>query len=195
MASVLNKITLEYIPSANTPDYPDSDWIINPDVSQVINVPRKYWKLDGETPIEMSEEEKSQVDLDKANIETKIDSPILIGYKLGDDLSTNSIIMQNCISLDVEINRIGSYKIEWIYDWACSNNNYKFKMNVEILGDSIIKTFEEVPYSSDVFLSVSDFTTVDLTAGTYTINLNYCSENLNNSSKIKNCKMFVWRIK
>lgn len=195
MASVLNKTTLEYIKSTNTPDYSEVDWIINPDVSQVINIPRKYWKLDGETPVEMTEEEKNQVDLNEANTETKIDSPILVGYKIGDDLSSNSTTLQNCISLDVKINKIGSYKIEWIYDWACSNNKYKFKMNVEILNKSIIKKFEEVPYMSDVFLSISDYYIIDLMAGNYTINLNYCSQNLKNTSTIQNCKMFVWRIK
>jgi len=30
MANVLNKITKQYLKSVNTPDYPTSEWIINP---------------------------------------------------------------------------------------------------------------------------------------------------------------------
>lgn len=33
MAAVLNKQTLEYLESVNTPDYHPADWIINPDLS------------------------------------------------------------------------------------------------------------------------------------------------------------------
>lgn len=35
MADVLNRITREFIQSANTPDYPVADWIHNPDLSAV----------------------------------------------------------------------------------------------------------------------------------------------------------------
>ena len=46
MASVFNKTTNQYIESANTPDFDPSEWIINPDVSdlQDRNVPEKFWK-------------------------------------------------------------------------------------------------------------------------------------------------------
>ena len=43
MAAVLNKTTLHYLPSANTPDYLDGNWYINPDMSAVNGVPSKYW--------------------------------------------------------------------------------------------------------------------------------------------------------
>lgn len=67
MASVLNRTTLQFIPSANTPDYPESEWIINPDLSYVEGVDKKYWVLYGDSIREMSDEAKEdkrrQVDM------------------------------------------------------------------------------------------------------------------------------------
>ena len=62
MASVLNKITLQYLQSVNTPDYPTVDWLINPDISAVVNVPHRYWKLVGNTVVEMTQAEKDAVE-------------------------------------------------------------------------------------------------------------------------------------
>lgn len=62
MASVLHRSTLQYLSSVNTPEYPVVNWIHNPDMSGVEGVPQKYWKLFGDTPIEMSASEKLAVD-------------------------------------------------------------------------------------------------------------------------------------
>ena len=62
MADVLNRTTKQYLPSANTPDYPVSDWIINPDVSAVAGQPTKYWKINGDTVSLMSQAERDAVD-------------------------------------------------------------------------------------------------------------------------------------
>lgn len=45
MADVLNRATKEYRTSVNTPDYNNSQWIINPDVSQVQDIPSKFWRI------------------------------------------------------------------------------------------------------------------------------------------------------
>lgn len=75
MASVFNKFTNEYRPSAHLPDY-NADWIINPDVSQLVadGVPRKYWKavlLDEEEQVwvvgEMTQAEKDAVEAEAQN--------------------------------------------------------------------------------------------------------------------------------
>lgn len=75
MASVFNKYTGEYVASAHLPNY-NADWIVNPDVSQLIadNVPRRYWKavlLDEEEQVwvvgEMTQEEKDAVDAAQSN--------------------------------------------------------------------------------------------------------------------------------
>lgn len=63
MSNVINRTTLEYLTFVNTPDYPTEEWIINPDLSAVQSVDKKYWKIDGDTVIEMIQVEKDAVDL------------------------------------------------------------------------------------------------------------------------------------
>lgn len=46
MANVLNRRTKAYLRSVNTPDYDTSDWMINPDLSQVEGIAQKYWVLE-----------------------------------------------------------------------------------------------------------------------------------------------------
>ena len=46
----------------NTPDFPTAQWIINPDLSALTNVPTKYWKIVGDTVVEMNSGEKAAVD-------------------------------------------------------------------------------------------------------------------------------------
>jgi hypothetical protein len=62
VASVLNRATLQFIKSANTPDFDKADWIIEPDLSLVQGVDKKYWKLDGDRVLEMDTDEKQAVD-------------------------------------------------------------------------------------------------------------------------------------
>lgn len=59
MANVVNRTTKEYLKSVNTPDYPVSEWIINPVVP---DVPSKYWNISGDTVTEMTQAEKDAVD-------------------------------------------------------------------------------------------------------------------------------------
>ena len=63
MATVLNRISLELLRSVNTPDYPEEEWIINPDLSAVEGVDRKYWKIDVDTVLPMDEAEQAAYDL------------------------------------------------------------------------------------------------------------------------------------
>lgn len=60
MADVVNRITKEYKKSVNTPDYLESEWIINPDF--VPDCELKYIVVEGNTIREMTVEEKSVVD-------------------------------------------------------------------------------------------------------------------------------------
>jgi len=62
MANVLNRTSKQYVASANTPEYPVAEWIINPDLSGVVGVPTKYWSISGDTVMEMSQAEKDAVD-------------------------------------------------------------------------------------------------------------------------------------
>lgn len=49
MADVLNRITRELRTSQHEPDYNPAEWIINPDLSAVANVPQSRWVVDGDT--------------------------------------------------------------------------------------------------------------------------------------------------
>lgn len=62
MANVLNRLTKEYLTSVNTGIYPTANWIINPNLSSVVNVPVKYWKITGDIVSEMNQSEKDVVD-------------------------------------------------------------------------------------------------------------------------------------
>lgn len=62
MADVLNRLTKQFLRSVNTPDYPESDWLINPDLSRVAGIPWRYWKIVGDSVVEMTAEEKEIVD-------------------------------------------------------------------------------------------------------------------------------------
>lgn len=62
MSNVINRATLEYRTSVNTPNFPTDTWIINPDLSALTNVPTKYWKISGDLVLEMNASEKAVVD-------------------------------------------------------------------------------------------------------------------------------------
>ena len=54
--------TPEYLTSVHTPDYEgDPDVIINPDISTVQNIDRKYWKRVGNAIVEMTASEKQAI--------------------------------------------------------------------------------------------------------------------------------------
>lgn len=62
MSDVLNRATKQYLKSVNTPEFSEADWVINPDISAVKDIPAKYWKITGDAVSEMSPEEKAYVD-------------------------------------------------------------------------------------------------------------------------------------
>lgn len=64
MANVLHRTSGQYFESVNTPEYDELDWLINPDLSQVAGVQSKYWKVVGDTVVEMSEAEVHNVHSD-----------------------------------------------------------------------------------------------------------------------------------
>lgn len=72
MSDVVNKTTLQYLKSVNTPDYPTEDWLINPDLSALSAVPQMYWKVSGELVLEMTQAEKDVVDA--ANAPSRTDA-------------------------------------------------------------------------------------------------------------------------
>ena len=87
MASVLNRATLQFLESVNTPDYPEPDWIISPDMSGVAGVPHRFWKLVGDAPVEMDQGEKDAVtavrlDAERDELEIAHDARDLAGASI-----------------------------------------------------------------------------------------------------------------
>ncbi len=62
MAAVLNRTTKEYRPSANTPDFPVAEWIINPDLTAVAGQPIKYWIITGDVVTLASPAQQAVID-------------------------------------------------------------------------------------------------------------------------------------
>ncbi len=62
MSNVLNRTTKVYIPSANTPDYPVAQWIIDPDMTAVVGYPSQYWIITGDVVTLMDAAARAQVD-------------------------------------------------------------------------------------------------------------------------------------
>lgn len=58
MANVINKNTLQYLKSVNTPDYTEEDWIINPVLP---DCDKKYWKVKNNKVVEMTIAEKKTI--------------------------------------------------------------------------------------------------------------------------------------
>ena len=67
MAAVLNRTTKSYIPSANTPDYPVAEWIINPDMNAVAGQPSIYWVITGDVVTLMDQAQRDAVDAQLLN--------------------------------------------------------------------------------------------------------------------------------
>ena len=106
--------TPEYLTSVHTPDYEgDPDVIVNPNISAVQNIDRKYWKRVGNTIVEMTASEKQAVldaelaqrktTADDFGIDIKIALTALIKV-INQRLPTNKITKQEMIdALKVEI--------------------------------------------------------------------------------------------
>jgi hypothetical protein len=62
MAAVLNRTTKAYFTSANTPDYPVAEWIINPDMSAVDGYSSQYWIITGDVVTLMDQTQRDAVD-------------------------------------------------------------------------------------------------------------------------------------
>ena len=55
MGKYLHRTTKQYLKSVNTPDYPESDWIINPTLP---NCDPKEWVIEGDVVRETTQSEK-----------------------------------------------------------------------------------------------------------------------------------------
>jgi hypothetical protein len=58
MVSAFNKKTFQFVESINIEKVSTEDWIINPDVHVINDIPQKYWKFDNDILSEMTQLEK-----------------------------------------------------------------------------------------------------------------------------------------
>ena len=83
-----NKI-IDYKTSVNTPDYSSrTDVIVNPDLSALSGIPRKYWKQDSGAIVEMTQAEKDAVDAEE--VQAQLEANRATADKLG--FSTEDVI-------------------------------------------------------------------------------------------------------
>jgi hypothetical protein len=73
MANVINKTTMEALFSVNTPDFPETEWAINTDISLLEIIPRERLKFDAEFNLILKSEDELAV----------IDAAELAQVKLG----------------------------------------------------------------------------------------------------------------
>ena len=89
MSIVLNRTTLELLKSVSTPEYLTEDWVINPDLSGVVAVDKKFWKITGDVVSEMTNLEKDTAYLAENKlqkieaIDLKTKDIILGGFSFG----------------------------------------------------------------------------------------------------------------
>jgi len=72
MANVLNRITKEYRVSVNTPDYSESEWVINPNLSAVKDLPVSHWIIDGDEVRPPNEAESAIIDAEVLSLQKQV---------------------------------------------------------------------------------------------------------------------------
>ena len=98
MANVLNKLTKQYLRSVNTPDYPTSEWLINPVLPPC---DQKFWVIEVDSIREMTPTEKDAYEYTYESTIYLIAEKQLLTNVDGEDYETdtNAIInpvMPNC---------------------------------------------------------------------------------------------------
>lgn len=97
MANVLNRTTKQYLRSVNTPDYPVVDWIVNPDLADVIGWDSKYWIITGDVVTLMTPAERSA--LDTAELESLRDQAVAQLDQLEDILRAFAGVVKDEINI------------------------------------------------------------------------------------------------
>ena len=92
MANVINRITRQYFKSVNTPDYPVSEWIINPVLP---NCTPKHYVIEGDIVREMTQIEKDDLVYSTESIIYLIEEKQLLINKNGHEYKDNTDIIIN----------------------------------------------------------------------------------------------------
>jgi hypothetical protein len=132
MANVLNKQNFTYLTSVNTTLYLDDEWIINPDMSGVEGVDKRYWKIVGNSVVEMSQEEKDAKDASilpsvkqqkMDQIDAKTAKLVSVGFDFdGHTFSLSLAAQQNWTGLQVAISQGYLSEVAFPFEIATLDN-------------------------------------------------------------------------
>lgn len=152
MSTVLKRSTLEIFESVNTPDYSEVDYLINPDLSALTYVPKYYWKLSGETVLEMSAEEKTAVDASrlaivKATKQIQLDLATrgFINSKYPLERQSSLQLLRNDARADNKINRFNY--INQVVAWSNSVLEYHYIISDQIQASNSITAVNEIVFN------------------------------------------------
>lgn len=129
--------------SANTPDYEGrADVLINPDLSAVQSVARKYWKCSGGAVVEMSAAEKSSLDAAEATARRDAARAQAVSIEAAED--AEGVRLRTVLQLTIDENN--SLR-QWITDFkaavAASTTLADFKVRVAALPNTPARTYTQ----------------------------------------------------
>lgn len=111
--------------------YVSQDWEIDPDVSGVSSVDRKYWKYDGTSVIkEMSTSEKEAVDANLILLEEQKGEEFGKWFSYADDpgvSTTTSTSFRDKVVLITPYLPEGLYRVAFGYGWSCNSTSRDFE--------------------------------------------------------------------
>ena len=96
MSDVINKSTLRYLKSVHTPNYPTSEWLINPVLP---NCEQKYWRIVSGQVKEMTTTQKESVDAAEANLLKENQKNTLVENKIR-EIAVEALISDGVLNAD-----------------------------------------------------------------------------------------------
>lgn len=174
MSAVINRTSKQLLCSVNTPDYSEVDWIINPDLSLLTSVPQKYWKISGDSVLEMTTQEKADAD-------AAIAAATFPDYMEVSDVnttSTSNTTFSTKLTFTINLEANKEYEISCNFTWSYSATTSTFKCRLTHFKDELATlwsvsvtptaTTDVIPFSNTKTFTV-------LTSGIYTIKLDYAT--------------------
>ena len=110
MVSVINRVTKEFIPSVSRSYYPSSDWIYNPDMSEVEGLPRRLRVIEGDDVRAMTSHEN-----DLNHLSEEKAAKIAVIDSRTEELISRGFVYRNCtfsLSASAQSKMIGSHQIK-----------------------------------------------------------------------------------
>ena len=193
MSVVINRTNKQILYSANTPDYSETDWIINPDLSLLSSVPQKYWKISGDSVLEMTTQEKSNVDAATA----ANTFPDYVEASTLNVSSTSSTSYITKLTFNANLQANIEYELFWNFTWSYSATTSTFKCRLTHFKDEL-NTLWQVSVTPTATSDIIPFSNVKtfsvLTSGIYIINLDYAAGSSSKTATINETNITLRRI-